>query len=169
MEGELKAGGKEADVACLSRPILSPPPSHVSLGAILARPILLPPPSHSSAWPVTKMNNFLLHSSLIRVLGAEQLAPKDRQKFPEPRRAENLTSAKVLTSRANTTGRCSTGETPPIKAERSEPSDHLRSTWTRGDTTYEDLNESSSARLGGSQQLEILPSPKSKKAQNLSA
>jgi hypothetical protein len=81
--------------------------------------------------------------------------------------AENLPSAEVLTSRAGTTGRYSTGETPPIKAER--PSDHLRSTCTRGNTIYEDLNESSSARLGGSQQLEILPSQNSKKAQNFSA
>jgi hypothetical protein len=55
----------------------------------------------------------------------------------------------------------STGETPPIKAERPEPSAHLRSTCTRGNTIYEDLNENSSARLGGSQQLEILPSPNS--------
>jgi hypothetical protein len=30
---------------------------------------------------------------------------------------------------------------------------------------YEDLNESSSARPGGSQQLEILPSPNSKRTQ----
>ncbi len=36
--------------------------------------------------------------------------------------AENLTSAKVLTSRARTTGRYSTGETPPIKAEQPVPS-----------------------------------------------
>jgi hypothetical protein len=34
---------------------------------------------------------------------------------------------------------------------------------------YEDLNESSSARLGGSQQLEILPSPNSKQTQSLGA
>jgi hypothetical protein len=34
---------------------------------------------------------------------------------------------------------------------------------------YEDLNESSSARLGGSQQSEILPSPNSKRAANFSA
>ncbi len=47
-----------------------------------------------------------------------------------------------------------------IKAERPEPSDHLRSTCTRVNTT--------SARLGGSQQLEILPSPNSKRAQNFS-
>ena len=33
----------------------------------------------------TKMNSFLLHSSLIRVLGAEQSAPKDRRKFSEKR------------------------------------------------------------------------------------
>jgi hypothetical protein len=36
----------------------------------------------------TKMNNFLFHSSLIEVLGAEQSAPKDRRKFPE--NGENL-------------------------------------------------------------------------------
>ncbi len=83
--------------------------------------------------------------------------------------AENLTSAEVLTCRAGTTGRYSTGEMPPIKAERPVPSDHLRSTCTRGNIIYEDLNESSSARLGGSQQLEILPSPNSKRAQNFSA
>ncbi len=34
---------------------------------------------------------------------------------------------------------------------------------------YEDLNKSSSARLGGSQQLEILPSPNSKRVPNFSA
>jgi hypothetical protein len=34
---------------------------------------------------------------------------------------------------------------------------------------YEDLNQSSSARLGGSQQLEILPSPNSKRAPGFSA
>jgi hypothetical protein len=34
---------------------------------------------------------------------------------------------------------------------------------------YEDLNESSSARTGGSQQLEILPSPNSKGTPNFSA
>ena len=38
----------------------------------------------------------------------------------------------------------------------------------RVNTIYEDLNESSSARLGGSQQLEILPSPNSKRAPNFS-
>jgi hypothetical protein len=66
-------------------------------------------------------------------------------------------------------GRYSTGETPPIKAERPEPSDHLRSTCTRVNTIYEDLNKSSSARLWGSQQLESLPSPNSNMAQNFSA
>ncbi len=83
--------------------------------------------------------------------------------------AENWVSAEILTSHAGTTGRYSTGETPPIKAERPEPSDHLGSTCTRINTFYEDLNESSSARLGGSQQLEILPSPNSKRAPNFSA
>ncbi len=83
--------------------------------------------------------------------------------------AENWASAEILTSRAGTTGRYSTGETLPIKAERPEPSDHLRSTCTRINTIYEDLNESSSARLGGSQQLEILPNPNSKRAPEFSA
>jgi hypothetical protein len=83
--------------------------------------------------------------------------------------AENWASAEILTSRAGTTGQYSTGRTPPIKAERPEPSDHLRSTCTRINTIYEDLNESSLARLGGSQQLEILPSPNSRRAQNFSA
>ena len=83
--------------------------------------------------------------------------------------AENWTPAEILIGLAGTTSRYSTGETPPIKAERPEPSDHLRSTWTRGNIIYEDLNESSSARLGGSQQLEILPSPNSKRAPNFSA
>jgi hypothetical protein len=44
----------------------------------------------------------------------------------------------------------------------------LRYTCTRINTIYEDLNESSSARLGGSQQLEILSSPNSKRAPNFS-
>ena len=83
--------------------------------------------------------------------------------------AENWVSAEILTRRAGTTGRDSTGETPPIKAGRPEPSDHLRYTCLRINTIYEDLNESSSARLRGSQQLEILPSPNSKRAPNFSA
>ncbi len=83
--------------------------------------------------------------------------------------AENWAYAEIFTSRAGTTGQYSTGETPPIKAEGSEPSDHLRSTCTRINTIYEDLNESSSAKLGGSQQLEILPSPNSKRAPDFSA
>ncbi len=83
--------------------------------------------------------------------------------------AENWASAEILTSRAGTTGRYSTGETPPIKAERPGPSDHFRSTCTRVNTIYEDLNESSSARLGGSQQLEILPITNSKRAHNFPA
>ena len=52
----------------------------------------------------TKMNSFLLHSSLIRVLGAEQSAPKDRRKFPEYTRPQIFgLEADILTSRASTT------------------------------------------------------------------
>ncbi len=83
--------------------------------------------------------------------------------------AENWASAEIFIGRAGTTGRCSTGETPRRKSGRPEPSDHLRSTCTRINTIYEDLNESSSARLGGSQQLEILPRLNSKRAPNFSA
>jgi hypothetical protein len=50
------------------------------------------------------MNHFLLHSSVIGVLGAEQSAPKDRRKFPEYRRPQIFVqSADILTSRARTT------------------------------------------------------------------
>jgi hypothetical protein len=52
----------------------------------------------------TNMNNFLLHSSLIRVLGAEQSAPKDRRKFPKYMRLQIFgLDADTLTSRASTT------------------------------------------------------------------
>ncbi len=64
--------------------------------------------------------------------------------------AENRTPTEILIGRAATTSRYSTGETSPIKAERPGPSDHLRSTCLRINTIYDDLNESSSARLGGS-------------------
>ncbi len=59
--------------------------------------------------------------------------------------------------------RYSTGESTPIKAGQPEPSPHLGTAWER-QHIYEDLNESSSARLGGSQQLEIPPSLNSKRA-----
>jgi hypothetical protein len=50
------------------------------------------------------MNNFLLHSSLIRVLGAEQSAPKDRRKFPEYLRLQIFgLEADILASGAGTT------------------------------------------------------------------
>jgi hypothetical protein len=45
------------------------------------------------------------------------------------------TPPEILTGRAGTTSRYSTGETPPIKSERPEPSDHLRSTCLRGNTS----------------------------------
>ncbi len=54
-------------------------------------------------------------------------------------------------------------ERPPIKAGRPEPSPHLE-TACEIHHIYEDLNESSSARPGRSQQLEIPPSLNSKQA-----
>ncbi len=47
------------------------------------------------------------------------------------RSPEIWTPAWILAGRAGTTSRYSTGETPPIKAERPEPSDHLGSTCLR--------------------------------------
>jgi hypothetical protein len=54
-------------------------------------------------------------------------------KFPRP--PEIWTPAWILACRAGTTSRYSAWETPPIKAERPEPSDHLRSTCLRGNTS----------------------------------
>jgi len=55
------------------------------------------------------------------------------------------------------------GKGPPIKAGQPEPSPHLE-TACEIHHIYEDLNESSSARPGRSQQLEIQPSLNSKRA-----
>jgi hypothetical protein len=55
------------------------------------------------------------------------------------------------------------GKGPPIKAGQPEPSPHLE-TACEIHHIYEDLNESSSARPGRSQQLEIPPSLNSKRA-----
>ncbi len=76
-----------------------------------------------------------------------------------------LTSAYILACRAGTTSRYSTWGTPPIKAEQPGLCSHLGSAWER-QHIYKDLNESSSASPGGSQQLEIPPSPNSKLAAN---
>ncbi len=50
-------------------------------------------------------------------------------------RTENRTIRRNFDKSFQYNSRYSTGETPPIKAERPEPSDHLRSTCTRGDIT----------------------------------
>ncbi len=55
------------------------------------------------------------------------------------------------------------GKGPPIKAGLPEPSPHLE-TACKIHHIYEDLNESSSARPGRSQQLEIQPSLNSMRA-----
>ncbi len=51
-------------------------------------------------------------------------------------RAEILTIRRNFDKSCRYNSRYSTGETPPIKAEWSESSDHLRSTCTRGDITW---------------------------------
>jgi hypothetical protein len=69
------------------------------------------------------------------------------------RRAQKFwQSAEILEMWCWYKSRYSTGETLPIKAERPEPSDHLRSTCTRGDITWTralqpDLEEVSSWRF----------------------
>jgi hypothetical protein len=68
-----------------------------------------------------------------------------------------------LAWRAGTSSRYSTGEGSPIKAGQPEPSLHLE-TACENHHIYEDLNKSSSARPGRSQQLEIPPSLNSKQA-----
>jgi hypothetical protein len=96
-----------------------PPPLHNSSAWLVMPPVSLlilrqPRPFRRSSSRATlkgahlkeetKMNNFLLHSSLIRVLGAEQWAPKDRRKFPEDMRPRIFgLDADILTSRASTT------------------------------------------------------------------
>ncbi len=65
-----------------------------------------------------------------------------------------------FTCRAGTSSRYSTGEIPPNKAGEPGLCMRLRQ------HIYEDLNESSSASPEGSQQLEIPPSPNSKRAAN---
>jgi hypothetical protein len=60
------------------------------------------------------------------------------------------------------------GKGPPIKAGQPEASPHL-GTACEIHHIYEDLNESSSARPGGSQQLEIPPSLNSKQAASFSS
>jgi hypothetical protein len=82
-----------------------PPPSHGSAWPVTSSVYLFVDPRpfrhiFSMAMPTrsqggsfergAKMNNFLLHSSLIGVLGAEQSAPKYRRKFPEFRRAQEF-------------------------------------------------------------------------------
>jgi hypothetical protein len=63
----------------------------------------------------------------------------------------------------NTSSRYSMGEGPPIKAGQPEPSLHLEIA-CGNHHIYEDLNESSLARPGRSQQLEIPLSLNSKRA-----
>ncbi len=68
-----------------------------------------------------------------------------------------------LAWRAGTSSRYSTGDSSPRKAGQPESYLHL-GTACKIHHIYEDLNESSSARPGRSQQLEIPPSLNSKQA-----
>ena len=70
----------------------------------------------------TKRNRFPLYSSLIRVLGAEQSAPKDRRKFSEKRAKMHAPTFHLgrrhfgmfWTGRASTSSRASTAGMAPI-------------------------------------------------------
>ncbi len=81
--------------------------------------------------------------------------------------ANNLTSGYILACQAGTTSRYSTGETPSHKSRAGCAVSPLGVYISERQHIYEDLNESSSASPGGSQQLEIPPSPISKRAANL--
>jgi hypothetical protein len=88
---------------------------------------------------------------------------------------ENLCGRRKLDTRRNFDRSCRYNQ--PVQYGR-DAAHKSRAAWafrslevymSENQLIYEDLNESSSARLGGSQQLEILPSPKSKRAPNFSA
>ncbi len=113
----------------------------------------------------TKLNNFLLYSFLIGDLGAEQLAPKDRQKFSKYTRPPKfLRSAQILDCRVNfgLSGRYNQpvqyGKECANKSSVQAVHLPLGVYMSERQHIYEDLNESSSARPGGSQQQEIQPS-----------
>jgi hypothetical protein len=130
----------------------------------------------------TKMNSFLLYSSLIRVLGAEQSAPKDRRKFLE--KGGNIRGREHLTGREHSDRSCRYNK--PVQYGRDaahiswaglradptwglhggEATPSERELFSRTENFMEErqhhLRESSSAGLRRSQKLEILPSPNSK-------
>ncbi len=87
----------------------------------------------------TKMNSFLLHSSLIRLLGAEQSAPKDRQKFPEKRwkysQPQILDRTRIFgqvvpVQQADTVRQ----RRRPYKLAGLRADSHLRTAWRKGNT-----------------------------------
>jgi hypothetical protein len=81
------------------------------------------------------MNSFLLHSSLIRVLGAEQSAPKDQRKFPEYSRPRTFgQDANILAGRAGTTAGTVRQRRRPYKLGGLRADSHLRTAWRRGNT-----------------------------------
>ncbi len=130
----------------------------------------------------TKMNSFLLYSSLIRVLGAEQSALKYRQKFSE--KGGNIRCRKHLTGREHLDRSCRYNK--PVQYGRDAA--HISWAGLRADPTWglhggdatpserelfsrtenfmeerqHHLRESSSAGLRRSQKLEILLCPNSK-------
>jgi hypothetical protein len=84
----------------------------------------------------TKMNKFLLHSSLIRVLGAEQSTPKDRQKFPEYTWLRIFgQDANIWAGRAGTTASTVRQRRRPYKLGGLRADPHFRTAWRRGNTT----------------------------------
>ena len=101
----------------------------------------------------SKRNRFPLYSSLIRVLGAEQSAPKDRQKFSEkgskcrrpPTFRGTPTSWHVLDRSCRYKHAGTVRQTRhPYKLGMSESRFHLGTAWRRGNTFWE---ESSSRGL----------------------
>ncbi len=94
----------------------------------------------------SKRNRFLLYSALIRVLGAEQSAPKDRQKFSEKRvkmstAVDISKGADILTHLDRSCQYKHAGTVRqtrrPYKLGRSESRSHLGTAWRRGNTIRE--------------------------------
>ncbi len=168
--------------AILAWPVPLPPPSTLlgpAYDVIFDNPA---PLGATSQWPCpqgpkahlkeeTKLNNFLLYGFLIGDLGAEKLAPKDRRKFSKYMRPPKfLRSAQILDCRVNfgLSGRYNQpvqyGRECANKSSVQAVYLPLGVYMSENQHIYEDLNESSSARPGGSQHQEIQPSLNSKAA-----
>ncbi len=190
-KGKLHAYGVQSATRAYSPLPLPPPPPDVITGAASLRAISPPsPPPHrimDRFWqprPKSRMASFLESVSMIAEFGQQQwscmnfrysdrtLRSRDRIfKFSR----EMWKFARNLDTRVNfgMSGRYN----QPVQYGR-DAAHKSRAAWairllgvymSERQHIYQDLNETSSARPGGSQQLEVLPSPNSKRTPNFSA